>query len=297
MTQVDVRPGAPPPHPGQGPLVTSADVSREIERLFGDADGLLVVTVHGGDAGSNESFHELMESLSLFHGDQESIADAVVDAPDANTLAKALRVLAQPALQRRIMDQLLTAFGKRLIEPMRDLLDPGPQGSLMTELVSVRLRILTDVARLRVTPETRGLLQNDIEKLLSDAYLEMLAENEERVQQPRVQALAQETLHLLGNIFYGALQRWPQHAEQIAHAVSRRIGTTVRLRDIPNLLRQHIVAGIEEFLWVETSSEIEGALGPLFSSHEDIAAAPPTLDRRPYRELAEGCWALVSEYG
>ena len=141
------------------------------------------------------------------------------------------------------------------------------------------------------------MLLSDVEKLLNDEYLEKLAENEEKVQQPRVQNLAQSTLRLLGDIFYVALQRWPDHAEQIAMMVSRRMDRQVSLRKLPNLLREQVIAGIEEFLWVETSAEIEGALGPLYASHRDIAAEPPELKREFYRELAEGCWLLVASEG
>lgn len=272
-------------------------MGREIERLFGDGDGMLVVTVAGGEEGAAETYRELMASLAYHHGAGTELGDIMVDVPDKDTLAKSLRVLSQPALQRAIMDQLLTAFGKRLIEPLRKLLDPGPQGALMAELVRMRGGLIQHVAKLQITEETRMLLGADIEKLLSDEYLDMLAENEEKVQQPRVQALAQEILHLLGNIFYRALQRWPGHADQIALMVTRRLDGKVRLRNLPTLMREQVIAGVEEFFWVETSSELEGALGPLFASHRDIAAPPPSLDRAPYRELAEGCWALVAREG
>lgn len=258
---------------------------------------MLEVTVHGGEEDAAETYRELMQSLAHHHGKAAPVGDIVVDAPDAQMLAKALRVLSRPSLQRQIMDQLLSSFGKKLIEPLGAVLDPSPQGSLMASLVLVRSSIMSQVARLAVTRETRQLLSGDIEKLLNDDYLEMLAENEERVQQPRVQKLAQATLKLLGDVFYAALQRWPDHAEQIALMVSRRMERRISFRKLPNVLRDQVIAGIEEFLWVETSSEIEGALGPLYASHRDIAATPPTLERAMYTELAEGCWRLVSSEG
>lgn len=291
------RPSARPSARPSPPLFTSEDVQREIRRLFGDDDGMLIVNVTGGGEGAADTYRELMESLRFHYGSTEALSASIVSAPDADTLAKALRVLARPDLQRRAMDRLLSAFGHRLIEPLRAFLDPGPEGAVMAELVAVRERIFEDVARLGVTPETQRILRDDVERLLTEDYLAMLAENEERVQQPRVRALAQHILRLLGDLFHRALQSWPDHADRIAHAVTRRIGHEVRLRELPRLVRDHLVASLEEFLWVETSVELEGALGPLFAMHADVLIQPPPLDRALYRELAEGCWQLVADHG
>ncbi len=287
----------PSARPSQAPLFTTEDVEREIRRLFGDDDGMLVVNVAGGGDGADDTYRQLMESLCFHYGSSEALGTSVVSPPDPQTLAKALRVLARPDLQRRAMDRLLSAFGYRLIEPLRAFLDAGPEGAVMAELVAVRERIVDDVARLGVTPETQRILRDDVERLLTDDYLTMLAENEERVQQPRVRALAQHILSLLGELFHRALQSWPANADRIAHAVTRSIGPQARLRELPRLVRDHIVAGIEEFLWVETSVELEGALGPLFATHADMVTEPPPLDRALYRELAEGCWQLIAEHG
>ena len=133
-------------------------------------------------------------------------------------------------------------------------------------------------------------------KLLSDDYLAMVAEHEERVQRPRVTRLAQEVLRLIGGTFRRALLRWPDHADRIAGSISRRLGSDVDLRDIPVILREQITAGVEEFLWVETSTEIEGALRALFAQHQSaVTVAPAPLERDAYREFAGACWQIIAD--
>ena len=71
----------------------------------------------------------------------------------------------------------------------------------------------------------------------------------------------------------------------------------MRLREIPVLLRTHITDGIEEFLWVETSNDIEGALHPLFAEHRAVMpVALQPLERETYREFAAACWSIIAEY-
>ena len=173
----------------------------------------------------------------------------------------------------------------------------GPTGSLVSRLGMMRDLFLSQVHELRLTVETQQILSGDLRKLLSDEYLTLLAENEERVQRPRVTQLAQRILRLIGAIFRSALQRWPAHAEQIAASIARRTQGEIRLRDVPLILRTQITDGIEEFLWVETSNEIEGALRALLAEHRStVDVEPVRLERETYREFASACWKIIAEH-
>lgn len=282
-------------------LVTAADVQQELVRLFGGmSDRDLVVSVYGDEDadGAVSTFHELMRSFEMHGGAEAAVAfqDSLVKAPDALTIERALLTLSQPELQRRLLDQVLTTFGHHLIDPLGAVLTAGPEGNLMRELTSVRERVIADLESLRVTAETRSIVIQDIRKVMSNDYLAMLAEHEERELRPRVRALAQDILRLIGDIFHLALSRWPSHASSIAHAVRRRLAGEVRLAELPHLLRQQVLDGIEEFLWVETSNDIEGALRAMFASRQGIADKPPPLERSAYRSFAVGCWKLLTEH-
>jgi len=276
-------------------------VRQELQRLFGSpGEEQLVVSVYGAedDAAVVATFDELMHSLKMHGGgaSPRGLPDALVDAPDAALIERSLSVLAQEELKRRVLDQVLTTFGRRLIDPLGVVLDTGPEGAMMGELVRIRERLLADVEDLRVTNETRSILAGDVEQLLSDEYLAMLADNKERVQRPRVKKLAREILRLIGDNFHAALERWPRHAGAIAESAARRLDSKVTLRELPHLIRAQVVVGIEEFLWVETSAHIQGALAAMFRAHHDVADRAPTLEREAYREFAEGCWRLIASY-
>ncbi|MCA9577451.1 MAG: hypothetical protein R3B40_22095 [Polyangiales bacterium] len=292
---------APAPSTSTRTLVSAADVQQELARLFGGmADRDLVVSVYGDEdaEGTVSTFHELMRSFEMHGGEngRSAFQDAMVQAPNAVTIERALLTLGQADLQRRLLDQVLTTFGHHLIDPLGAVLDAGPDGTLMSELTAVRERVIADLAALQVTSETRSIVIQDISKLLTNDYLAMLAEHEERELRPRVRELAQEILRLIGDIFHKALGRWPEHAKSIAHAVRRRLSGEVRLTDLPHLLRQQVLDGIEEFLWVETSNDIEGALRAMFASRRNIADKPPRLERSAYKTFAVGCWKLMTEH-
>jgi hypothetical protein len=219
-----------------------------------------------------------------------------VQAPTRASLARAMSVLGREEHQRRILGQVLTTFGRRLIDPLGYQLDPAPEGTLMARLGLMRDMFLTHVSDLKLTPESQQIVSEDLKKLLSDEYLGMLAEHEERVQRPRVTRLAQEVLRLIGGTFRRALLRWPANADRIAGAVARRLSGTVKLNELPILLREQITGGIEEFLWVETSTEIEGALRAMFTEHSGaVTVAPAPLPREAYREFAGACWEIIAE--
>ncbi|MCA9608892.1 MAG: hypothetical protein KC619_24980 [Myxococcales bacterium] len=282
------------------PLITAEDVRRELYRLFGtgDAGEELVVSIYGGeqDGDAVAAYEELMRSLAMHAEGQVAggLPDARVATPDAKTIERALLVLARRDLQRELLDHILTTFGGHLIDPLTELLDTGPDGAIRAQLELVRARVLDDIRDLGVTHETRAILIGDLEKLLGADYLSMLAEHEEQVQRPRVRRMAREILRVIGNAFHAALARWPGHASAIARAARRRVGDEVPLRELPVLIRTQVVSGVEEFLWVETSNDIQGALTSMFAAQRGILAEAPALEREAYRAFAERCWQLIT---
>jgi hypothetical protein len=289
--------------PATSPLVTTSDVMHEIQRHFGaGVEAGLVIRIHGeptGGEASAEAFREMMASLRMYD-DRYSLgaqAEVLVDPPSRASIARGLSVLGRVEHQKKVLDHVLTTFGRRLIDPLAVILDTTPAGALTLRMATARDMLLAQIADLKLTPESQQILTDDIRKLLTDQYLSMVAEHEERVQRPQVKALAQQILRLLGSTFRRALDRWPAHAEQIAASIARRNPPKVRLQDVPGLLRSQVTKGVEEFLWVETSTEIEGALGPLFAAHRGLMpGALPSLDRGVYQDFAEACWTIIVEH-
>lgn len=280
------------------PLVTSEDVVRELHRLFGAGnDSGLVIRVYGEEDGkADDTFHEMLASLKMYDERFGEGGKVLVQPPSRATLVRAMSVLGREEFQRRILEHVLSTFGRRLVDPLADVLDATPEGSLVARLSMMRDLFLAQVADLRLTPESQQILSDDLRKLLSHDYLAMVAENEERVQRPRVTRLAQEVLRLIGGTFRRAFARWPDHADHIAVSIGRRLSGQVALRDVPAVLREQITHGIEEFLWVETSNEIEGALRGLFAEHANaIQVEPPRLERETYRDFAAACWQMIAD--
>lgn len=289
-------PPSPPP-----PIVTQADVEKEIARLFGDSSGSgLVIRIHGEDtsgAGRGEAFRELLDSLSIYDYRQHG-QEIRVKPPDVDSIAKALSVLGMQRLKRRLFERILLTIGKRIVDPLGQILEATPGGALRQRMVGLRDNLMGWVTELRLTHETQQMLTGDLRKLLTDEYLSMLAEHEEKVQRPRVAELAQELLHLIGSTFERAFRHWPSHAGTIAESIARRMGTSLSLRESPLVIRERIVEGIQEFLWIETSTELTGAVQQLFLQprYQGLTAAgPPQLERDTYRQFAEACWDIVSE--
>jgi hypothetical protein len=280
------------------PILTAADVEREIVRLFGDpTQSPLVIRVQDADgAGRVEAFRELLDSLSMY-GFQANDTEVLVHAPDTETIARALAVLSQPRLKRQLFERILTTIGKHIVDPLAQILETTPGGALHQRMRSLREDLLGWVAAIKLTHETQRMLTDDLVRLLSDDYLAMLADHEERVQRPRVAQLAQDILRLIATIFDGAFRRWPEHARTIATSIARRMDARLSLRQSPIVIREHIISGIQEFLWIETGTEIAGAAQQLFQQpkyHGLSPDGPPAIERETYRDFAEACWEIVA---
>jgi hypothetical protein len=283
------------------PLITEHDVRSELHRLFDAGDSGLVIRVYGEpDSGSAEAmatFQEMFASLQMYDArPRDPSAEILVDAPNKKVITSALEVLGRQEHQKKVLDYILTTFGRRLIDPLAAILDTTPTGSVMSRLALTRDILLAQIADLRMTPETQRVISEDLRRVLNDDYLAKLAEHEEQVQRPRVAQLAQQILRLIGSTFHRALRRWPDHAQQIASSIARRSHGKIPLREIPVLLRSQITAGIEEFLWIETSAEIQGALEHMLAEYKGVMPiSPQTLERATYREFADACWAIIAE--
>jgi hypothetical protein len=283
------------------PIVTHGDVEQTIRTLFSVADNHdLVVRVQGADDNEerDHAFGELLDSLAMYNGGALNATALVVAPPSKESLTRALSVLGKQNLQLRLFEKILLTFGRTLVDPLAEILDRAPGGPLLTHMASLRLRLFQDVGVLRLTQETQQILMGDLGRLLNDDYLTMLAEHEEKVQRPRVKRLAKEVLELVGSTFQKAFQHWHDNASQIADSVSRRFGARLKLGAHPTLIRTRIVDALEEFLWVETSAELSGALSQLFAqrTYEGLVAEPHIeVERGVYHQFAEACWDLIAE--
>jgi hypothetical protein len=271
-------------------------------RLFGASSNRnLVVRVQGADRSEERSlaFEELKRSLAMYQAVGPNV-DHKIKPPDAKTIARALSVLTQKSLQHRLFERILATFGSDLVDPLARILDLGSGGPLLTRMTELRAAMLGGIDDLHLSRETREVLLADLSRLLSDDYLTLLAEHEENAQRPRVKKLAQEVLHLVGTTFQRAFMHWPDHAERIAHSVHRRFSVTMALGEQPVALRSHIVGAIAEFLLIETSAELSGALSQLFSQREYaglIESSEIQLSPSTYEDFAQACWEIVADYG
>ncbi|MFZ5897550.1 MAG: hypothetical protein ACOY0T_41255 [Myxococcota bacterium] len=283
-------------------LISHADLERELLQLFGAGRNTdLVVKVQGAmrQQDRDDAFQELLRSLSLYNPETVEAQRLAVPLPDQRTIARALLVLADRSLQHRLFEHILTTFGHKLVDPLAEILDSARGGPLYARMGALRRQLLAGVDELHLTQETRSMLTADLKKLLDDQYLLLLAEHEETVQRPRVKRLAQEVLHLVGVTFQRAFAHWPEHAERIALAISRGFSGQVELAEHPMFIRRRIVQAVAEFLWVETSSDLSGALSQLFAqrTYAGLVEEPCIeLDRAVYDEFAEACWQLIAEY-
>jgi hypothetical protein len=286
------------PNLRRGVTVTESDVEQEIVRLFGNpAESGLVIRVQGEDlthSGRIEAFRELLGSLTLYDFSSEQR----VEPPDADALTAALAVIGELRVKRRVFERILLTFGKQLVDPLGKILDTTPGGVLLANMTSIRDNLMAWIARLRLTQESQDKLTRDLRGLLSDQYLAGLAEHEEKVQRPRVTELAKEILRLIGGVFERAFRNWPQQARTIAESVVRRMSAGMTLRESPTVIRDRIIEALEEYLWIETSMELTGAVQQLMQQAQYqglLSGGPPEVKRSSYRQFAEACWDIISE--
>ncbi|ACY14403.1 hypothetical protein [Haliangium ochraceum] len=299
--------------------VTPADVEKEIVRLFGNPDQTgVVIRVHGAESsltGRNEAFRELLDSLDMYEYNKptqrsgnelprppgaletEADKDVVVKPPKLGDLIKALSVLGEPRLKRRVFEQILFTFGKHLVEPLGKILDTTPGGMLLSNMTAIRDNLMAWITRLKLTQETQEKLTSDLGAVLTDRYLAELADHEDKVQRPRVAELVKQILRVIGGTFERAFRKWTQHARTIADSVVRRMSSNMVLRESPVVIRDRIIEALEEYLWIETSTELSASVQELFQQphFRGLVASPPDLKRSSYRQFAEACWDIISE--
>ena len=274
----------------------------ELYRLFhANTNPNLVVRVQGAARSEDrqDAFRELLESLAMYGDAGSGAHPIVVKLPDSATITRALSVLSQEGLQRRLFERILATFGGKLLDPLAQILDSAAGGALNTRLTSLRDDLLQGVHDLQLSRETREILNNDLRGLLSNEYLSMLAEHEEKVQRPRAKQLVKEVLHLVGATFQRAFRGWPENAARIALTVCRIPDAKLELGEHPIVLRRRIVGAIADFLWIETGAELSGSLSQLFSQKSYAGLVDTShieLDRATYSEFAEACWELVAEH-
>ena len=280
-------------------VVSDDDVEQEVLRLFqAEGESGLVVNVRDGageSATRTDAFRELLASLNMHGG---GLAPNIeIEPPDFESLKRGLGVLGEKKVQKRLFERILRTFGSELLNPLVETLDIRQGGPLLVRMSNLRANLLKKVARLHLTPETLDILTQDLRLLLNDDYLGMLAEHEEQVQRPLVKQLAQESLHLIGGVFQGAFSQWGRHAALIAESVERRLRGRHKLKESPVIIRARIVEGLEEFLWVETSTELGGALAQLFSQekYRGVVQAVPRVERQLYADFAATCWDIIQD--
>jgi len=284
------------------PLVTPADVESELYRLFHAGENPnLVVRVQGAARSEDrqDAFRVLLESLAMYGNSAAEVRPIVVKLPDSATITRALSVLSQESLQRRLFERILATFGGKLLDPLAQILNSAEDGPLRARMTHLCGELLRGVQALQLTRETQEILTADLRALLSDEYLSMLAEHEEKVQRPRAKQLVKDVLHLVGTTFKLAFRGWPENAARIAQTVCRMPEAKLELGEHPIVLRRRIVGAIADFLWIETGAELSGSLSQLFSQKSYAGLVDTShieLDRATYSEFAEACWELVAEH-
>lgn len=287
----------------QRPLITHAEVERELRRLFhGGAGAGLRIRVWGeegapGSAVSTDALRELVESLQMHDPGLRDATGLLVAAPGAAVIERALLVLQEEEHQRRLLDLVLTLLGHRLIDPVAAMLET-PIEEVRARLYALREGLLGLVQGLGVTRGAERRLQERLREVLADEYLREVGELEEQRHRPVAAQLAQRVLAAIGATFRGLLGRWPEHARRVADKVAERLPQAMNLRALPRELRVAITEELEAFFWATASAELEAELLRLFSdpAYQDVVPDPaPSLQNDAYREIAEMCWQIIAE--
>jgi hypothetical protein len=301
-SETDQAPLSARPAPEVSPIVDPGDVRRAVEDLFdAGADNGLVIRVYG-EAGQDspaalDTFREMLASLQMHDDGSGALGDVAVPTPDRRAIHKALSLLGNDAIQRSILDHVLTTFGRKLIDPLGALLDRTPEGSLMGRLTMLRDIFLAQITGLHLTQESQALLSADVKKLLNNDYLAKVAAHEEEVQRPRVRRLAQQMLQVVGTTFRAALRRWPERGDAMVDGIVSRLPERLRLKAIPPLVKTLVVSAIQNYLWEEASERLEAELIPLLKEHAEVVkTAPRSLDREEYLGFAEFAWTVIEKH-
>jgi hypothetical protein len=238
--------------------------------------------------------HELTQSLKM-HGSGSSLKAVQVAPPDARTLRRALAVLGDPRARRHVLESALEIFGRRVIDPIAHALEPG---ELLPRLRAFRDRVHQESKQLRLHGDAAKVLYGDLEKLLGDEYLGMIAEYEERSVRPRLRTLASQVLDILGHVFHRAFRTFADNGDAIAARILRRIPASMPLAELPGRLHDGFVISITDFLESETRADLDGALHTLGRTHADVLGERRfVLPDDGYRELASSCWNVMTSYG
>ena len=81
--------------------------------------------------------------------------------------------------------------------------------------------------------------------------------------------------------------------------IVRQLPKTMTLRDLPSLLKVGLVNALSNFLAVETSAELSGALNTLSTQYADVVPEERRLAfaEKWYRDVAAECWDVIGTYG
>jgi hypothetical protein len=298
-------------------LIPDGEIDSWVRAMFATAqlsevDGVRVVVKIGGqalpsgfggtaggdevDEGTRAAIRELTQSLAM-HSGVTVPGDAVVAAPPRETISRALHALADPIARGKALGAALSIFGRRVVAPLERLLAARNSGPT-ARLVQWRAALRNGLADLRLAHETTQILRGDLARVFTDEYLHMLGENEEKTLRPRLAELAHRVLDVLASTFHRALDRFGANADRVAIGIVRQLPRSMALRNLPSLVKQGFVAAVGEFLAVETSADLRGALHTLSGQYSDVVPAGQPLGFADewYRDLAQECWDVIATY-
>jgi hypothetical protein len=297
-------------------LIGDGEIDSWVRAMFATAqlsevDGVRVVVKIGGqalttglggtadgeiDESTRAAIRELTQSLAMYSGVTVP-GDAEVSAPPLETISRALHALADPVARGKALGAALSIFGRRVVAPLERLLaarDSGPTARLIQWRAAVR----NGVTDLRLAHETTQIIRNDLDRVFTDEYLHMLGENEEKTLRPRLAELAHRVLDVLASTFHRALDRFGSNADRVAVGIVRQLPRSMALRDLPSLVKHGFVAAVGEFLAVETSADLRGALHTLSGQYSDVVPSGQPLGFADewYHDLAQECWDVIATY-
>src|SRR4051794_15504508 len=255
-------PSAAPSGPSEDQDIESWVRSMFGDTLLGDAEGVkLVVKIDGRvvsegqrgkgaplDADTRAIIRELTQSLAM-HGGVQMPGDTHVPPPPTDMIRRALGVLVDASGRRRTLGAALAIFGRRVTAQLERILASAEAGPT-ARLVAWRGRVLRSLDDVTFTHESIRILRADLERLLTDDYLAMVGDNEEKFLRPRLTELAHRVIEVLGDTFHRALERFGGHIDQLSESIVRQLPKTMTLRDLPSLLKRGFVDALSDFLAV-----------------------------------------------